>query len=406
MKNKLFTFIIVLFTTGIFNFAHSINFNQEKNTIPKADFNFVIDTMRNVTFSNISSGNITKYEWDFGDGNFSNEINPTHNYSQNGNFQVCLTIYDAGINLDTYCENINIEGLNTISGKIFAGPNLLSEGEIYLVGAGKNNFKIASSTTIENGKYTFNNVQTGDYTFYVIPNFDFNFHYYPKYIATYSGYFFKWENAGIISVDGSRMNEDIHLISYNKAFYGHASIKGNFKYEDGFSPENRIPGNIILLNENKEPMDFRPVDTETGDYIFDELPYGKYYIHPEIAGLKSYDIELELTPENSMRSDMNFNINDEIKIISEDDFPPNKPNNIDIIFSLKKGNINIKTDKKINEPVICELFDMSGKSVLNCYKTPPNITIDANDINSGLYILRLRTYAGKSFGTKKIVFEK
>ena len=44
------------------------------------DFTFSIEDNQIVTFTN-KSENATSYEWDFGDGNFSTEENPTHQYS-------------------------------------------------------------------------------------------------------------------------------------------------------------------------------------------------------------------------------------------------------------------------------------------------------------------------------------
>ena len=64
-----------------------------------ADFTFNIDE-GSVVFSDASS-NITvattTFIWDFGDGSDESQIrNPTHDYEENGNFQVKLTILDSG----------------------------------------------------------------------------------------------------------------------------------------------------------------------------------------------------------------------------------------------------------------------------------------------------------------------
>jgi len=47
------------------------------------------------------------YSWDFGDGNTSTEINPTHIYSSSGSFEVCLTVSNNCSN-DMFCETITI----------------------------------------------------------------------------------------------------------------------------------------------------------------------------------------------------------------------------------------------------------------------------------------------------------
>ena len=39
-----------------------------------------------------SAGRIIEYFWEFGDGNTSNEANPTHEYSKTGNYTVKLRV--------------------------------------------------------------------------------------------------------------------------------------------------------------------------------------------------------------------------------------------------------------------------------------------------------------------------
>jgi len=49
------------------------------------------DAPLDVTFSDLSTGDVTSWMWDFGDGNTSTEQNPVHNYVQGGSFTVSLT---------------------------------------------------------------------------------------------------------------------------------------------------------------------------------------------------------------------------------------------------------------------------------------------------------------------------
>jgi PKD repeat protein len=52
----------------------------------------------NVQFTDKSTGNITNYNWDFGDGSTSTEQNPTHIYSTPGNYTVSETVTGPGGN--------------------------------------------------------------------------------------------------------------------------------------------------------------------------------------------------------------------------------------------------------------------------------------------------------------------
>jgi len=64
-------------------------------------------------FTSLSTGPFDRWHWDFGDGIFSEELNPLHNYSAPGDYNVCLTIYSAdslnSICYDLYCEDLWID---------------------------------------------------------------------------------------------------------------------------------------------------------------------------------------------------------------------------------------------------------------------------------------------------------
>lgn len=58
-----------------------------------------------VTFTNNSSGNITDYLWDFGDGNSSTQASPVHTYLNSGVYTISLTVTGADSSQDTYIRN-------------------------------------------------------------------------------------------------------------------------------------------------------------------------------------------------------------------------------------------------------------------------------------------------------------
>lgn len=63
----------------------------------------------NVYFSNYSSGNAFISQWSFGDGTYSSNSNPLHNYLHAGHYQVCLNIKDTLNNCtDTYCDTLYV----------------------------------------------------------------------------------------------------------------------------------------------------------------------------------------------------------------------------------------------------------------------------------------------------------
>ncbi|HRH67682.1 MAG TPA: PKD domain-containing protein [Bacteroidia bacterium] len=61
-----------------------------------------------VDYSTSSSGTITGWTWDFGDGGSSTQSNPVHSYAAGGYYPVCLTISTTTGCMDTYCETIYV----------------------------------------------------------------------------------------------------------------------------------------------------------------------------------------------------------------------------------------------------------------------------------------------------------
>ncbi|NNF01953.1 MAG: PKD domain-containing protein [Bacteroidia bacterium] len=67
-----------------------------------------------VFFNDGSTGNITSWNWDFGDGTFGSAQNPVHTYAQPGTYVVCLTITATVFNgttcTSTFCDSLVITG--------------------------------------------------------------------------------------------------------------------------------------------------------------------------------------------------------------------------------------------------------------------------------------------------------
>ena len=60
-------------------------------------------------FSNTSDGNYTNVHWTFGDGSYSDEMNPSHVFTAGGFYEVCLTVFDSVSNCQaTYCDQLNL----------------------------------------------------------------------------------------------------------------------------------------------------------------------------------------------------------------------------------------------------------------------------------------------------------
>ena len=58
--------------------------------------------------ANTAAGNIIDWSWNFGDGHNGNSQNPSHTYTSNGDYLVCLTITTAAGCVDEYCDTLRI----------------------------------------------------------------------------------------------------------------------------------------------------------------------------------------------------------------------------------------------------------------------------------------------------------
>jgi len=62
-----------------------------------------------VAFTNLSVGAIGSYQWDFGDGSTSTNVNPSHTFAIEGNFSVTLTV--TGVNNETASQTLGVAAI-------------------------------------------------------------------------------------------------------------------------------------------------------------------------------------------------------------------------------------------------------------------------------------------------------
>jgi len=77
-----------------------------------------------VYFQEYSTGNVSNYSWDFGDGNTSTLANPQHVYATSGSYYVCLTIYNNLIGCqDTFCSYVTVGNSSFCQAYFYAFPD-------------------------------------------------------------------------------------------------------------------------------------------------------------------------------------------------------------------------------------------------------------------------------------------
>ncbi len=96
--------------TNVVNYNENI-YCQCLGELPNSAFSYYVSGDE-VTFELDSPHFAYEFYWDFGDGSFSSQENPTHTFADTGNYEVCLyTSNGCGDSMN--CLNINISGDGT-----------------------------------------------------------------------------------------------------------------------------------------------------------------------------------------------------------------------------------------------------------------------------------------------------
>jgi hypothetical protein len=115
-----------------------------------------------VNFTNQSTGGATSYTWDFGDGGSSTSTSPSHTYTANGTYTVCLTATNAcGSDQDCQSVTVIVTGLNSVedvSLSVYPNP---SSGELTIEVKGAQGNVQAELTDLSGRKLIAHQLQGG-----------------------------------------------------------------------------------------------------------------------------------------------------------------------------------------------------------------------------------------------------
>lgn len=174
---------VATITSSVDNAVVSLNVNTFVPPFANFTFNPTSGTVPlNVQFTDKSTGNITTYNWHFGDGTeliTTESVNPIHLYSKPGQYMVILTTTGPGDSIDVKDDMITVDSLptNTNMNAVHGYPGQNVDLIAYVTNNGNNvtngqvQFTIGSETftvPVNNGQATYNlnipNWNVGHYT--------------------------------------------------------------------------------------------------------------------------------------------------------------------------------------------------------------------------------------------------
>jgi hypothetical protein len=351
-----------------------------------------------------NSGNVLSYVWDFGDGLSSSESNPIHEYLQSGIYRVMLTVV---IQPDPYAQpivssivkviNVAAKDYFYIGGHVMAGYFPIDHGEAYL-------YKIESNELVPIDTAVFND-SLGFYLFYQVIEGDYlvkadlcpNSIHFNHFFTTYYSNKLEWTDADTIFHTGNNCEYNIELIPVTQSFSGQGSISGSIFYGFDSKEGGNVPAcnvEILLFNENLEPS-ICTHSNDNGEFEFQNLDTGNYYIHAEVTGKYTYPLMVSLDDSYTEITGIALTIgslavygsmigvteNELTNLIGQ---PYPNPASESACIELQKNELPINsisllsiTGQLIKEynPSSCKVFD--------------HIILDTEYINPGIYFVRI-----------------
>lgn len=104
------SYTVELIVQSEFQCTDTLYRNLQVGVKPSSNFSFTDSTCSNVgvSFTDISTGTISNWFWDFGDGNTSSQNQPVHTYSSDGTFGVQLIVYTPEFCSDTLIQPVTV----------------------------------------------------------------------------------------------------------------------------------------------------------------------------------------------------------------------------------------------------------------------------------------------------------
>ena len=365
-----------------------------------------------------NSQNIVSRKWNFGDGLFSYDKNPDHTYLCPGLYRVKLTIevnYSGNSNVSSFSKMILIpnEDYFHIGGQVFADLFPIDVGSAFLYYKDSTNAFIPVDTVTFDtlGYYIFYNLPQGDYIIKAQPCKQSEF--YGEMCPTYYGDVMHWQNAEDCEVNATNWDYDINLIPGTEISAGEGAIRGNVVVDKGLMRFGLFYGEnitIYLLDSVENNLTYIYTDEE-GIFSFNSLTMGSYNLYPEVTGVTTSNIQVELSEEvpevNGVIIELNLEgVN---SVIPNNKTKPNILTNVYPNPVLNGNTVMFSYEPVKSQYVTCAIYDFLGNKVfqkqLFLSSSSKREVLPIDNLSNGIYLITVKNSNG-NIGVQKLIINR
>lgn len=377
-----------------------------------AEFAIVADSssmvMNHFSFYDQSNGYPDNWFWEFGDGSFSTEQHPTHEYTEPGLYEVCLNSWNSSfLNCnDTRCKLVQTPNYYKLGGQAFIGETPINNpyhtgdtGMAILYRQRSDMGLVAVDTNIffEHGYFWFSDMMELPYVIKIgltegSANFD-------AVVPSYYPSMMFWQDAASVMLDEDNFESHTSLLETIELETGPGGIKGRIiddkRWElihtRGFSD---VP--VILTDMLSQPLGWTQTNAN-GQFTFNNMAYGSYLVYADLTGMYSLPetvilsedypladsvfIEMSLTPLLSIRE------------------PEQRMFDILALYpNPAKSSIKLNISAGENTGIEIIVYNQLGQQMLGenhmIYKGENKLEINISQLPESIYFLRMQAIKG------------
>jgi len=355
--------------------------------------------------NSIFTSPIISWKWYFDDGDSSSYQDPSHHFPFAGIYNVKLKIVtaDCESEVEIPVQVGNPQKYN-LWGRIYVGNQTIDKCVAYIFREYSEDYVVAvdtvSLTSLNDslGVYYFYQMVEGNYKVQIsLPSSSI---FYDDYAPTYFDNSVLWNNSQSISLFSDKSLQNIHMRSILMQI-GTNYISGSVLNQANGQLSNIV---VFLMNAIGDIIDYTYTD-DNGDYNFNEVPQGNYYVYGDLAGFASYPANLNFNTNNDTLSNVNFLIKGRtsIGIIEKE---TEKVNYDYVLFPnpVNGNNLNILLQEIPNEELSYRIYNSLGIEVQNGnfsgYSKRLSIIL-SNEISKGIYFISIYGAKGLMFNSKQ-----